>query len=134
MTAGRMFHARERERKLKHKVRGSPHDYVPSDAMLTQYCPEPNKSILIARGGRPCSGGRAIQPEPNQDEIDDRWHRAQCKLRNLPCFNCEWFLDNLPGLSCTYGGKKRSMISLPTSEEVADACPYSGKKEAIAKR
>jgi hypothetical protein len=55
-----------------------------------------------------------------------RWHEAQKPLRTLPCFDCEWFLDAMPALVCTYGGKYLCMQSLPDSEEIVDICPHSG--------
>ncbi len=128
MTAGRMWHAAERERRLKHKVRGSPHEYVPSDAMLTQYCHEPNKSILEARRSHRVI--RDVAPKP-EDESTKRWHEAR---KNLRCIMdaCPHWLDSLPTLSCTINGERLCLMSLPDMEKAIELCPYSGKK-GIAK-
>ncbi len=128
MTAGRMWHAAERERKLKHKVRGSPHEYVPSDAMLTQYCPEPNKSILEARQTQHHAQHAQREPEPRPEtEWDKRRSEAQ---KNLRCIQdaCPYWFDSLPTFSCTITGEQLCLMSMPDMEIIVEKCPYSGAK------
>ena len=108
MTAQRMIHAIERERALKHKV----------------------------RGGRECGGRRHCDehvPTAPSTESEKRWHEAQARL-NCQHYACPDFLDALPALICQKSGKDLCLQSWPDMLEIAEICPYSGKKEAIAKR
>ncbi|MGZ4921339.1 MAG: hypothetical protein ACXV3U_03970 [Halobacteriota archaeon] len=43
--------------------------------------------------------------------------------------DCEWFLDYLPGISCSYGGKERCMLHVRDCEEIAEICPHSKQDE-----